>query len=258
MPQINITFHERKNHLHLMRGTPRQADLLNTTAHMVFSFPDFEVKVWIVGHLTDTAKQQVVQSILTNLEILTTPEISSGHTAPGEPHLNRILIVDDEVFTLDVFQTFLELSGYQVITSLNSEQVVQLVAVEHPDCILLDVMMPGLDGFSLCKLIRACPNIGHVPIIFCTAYAALDVEERRAAAGGDLVIMKPMDMKVLVEAIDDMVRRHQTSSGDNETHSRSRKAIKQTMLMEPTTVSLDPEATIDHYVAAVQRLLTGS
>jgi DNA-binding response OmpR family regulator len=181
--------------------------------------------------------------------------------------MTRVLIVDDEEFTLEVFQLFLELSGYQVITTINSEQAVRLVEREHPDCILLDVMMPGLDGFSLCQLIRSTPQVSQVPIIFCTAYAALDVEDRRVAVGGDLVIMKPFEMTALTQAIETVLLRRQQQAANTAVTSISqdtsaplpkpRYAIKQTTLLGNMKVSVDPGATTETYMAALQHLITG-
>lgn len=116
--------------------------------------------------------------------------------------MTRILVVDDEIDTLDLLRTFLELSGYEVFTTLNSEDAVILADVEHPDCALLDIMMPKLDGFRLCSMIRANPRTANLPIMFVTAYSAMDLEERRVEAGADMIIMKPFGMDDLVRSID--------------------------------------------------------
>ncbi|HLY28798.1 MAG TPA: response regulator [Aggregatilineales bacterium] len=116
--------------------------------------------------------------------------------------MTRILVVDDEIDTLDLLRTFLELSGYEVFTSLNSEDAVTLADVEHPDCALLDIMMPRLDGFRLCSMIRANPRTAKLPIMFVTAYSAMDLEEHRVEAGADMIMMKPFGMDDLVRSID--------------------------------------------------------
>jgi CheY-like chemotaxis protein len=116
--------------------------------------------------------------------------------------MTRVLVVDDEIDTLNLLRTILEISGYQAVTTLNSVEAIMLAEMEHPDCILLDIMMPQLDGFTLCKMMRLHPATMSLPIIFVTAYSALDIEERRLEAGADMVLPKPIGMDVLIEAVE--------------------------------------------------------
>lgn len=113
----------------------------------------------------------------------------------------RILIVDDEEDTLGLLRTILSISGFEPITTLNSLEAVGLAEISKPDVVLLDIMMPRLDGFTLCKLLREKPSTKTMPIIFVTAYESLDLEERRIEAGANLVIRKPIDLDVLVQSI---------------------------------------------------------
>ncbi len=116
--------------------------------------------------------------------------------------MTRVLVVDDEIDTLNLLRTILEISGYQAFTTLNSVEAIMLAEMEHPDCVLLDIMMPQLDGFTLCKMMRLHPATMHLPIIFVTAYSALDIEERRLEAGADMVLPKPIGMDALIEAVE--------------------------------------------------------
>ncbi len=118
----------------------------------------------------------------------------------------RVLVVDDEMDTLNLLRTILEISGYAPITTLNSVDAVGLAEVEKPDVVLLDIMMPKLDGFTLCKMMRANAATQTLPIIFVTAYESLDIEERRVEAGANKVINKPIDMDVLIKTIDDVLK----------------------------------------------------
>jgi len=113
----------------------------------------------------------------------------------------RVLIVDDEVDTLKLFKLMMELSGFETYTTLNSLEALTLARVEQPDVVLLDIMMPPPDGFQLSKMLRADPETRQLPIIFVTAYPALDLEDRRLASGGDLVVNKPVGMDDLLNAI---------------------------------------------------------
>ncbi|SRR5258708_9610338 len=116
--------------------------------------------------------------------------------------MTRVLVVDDEIDTLNLLRTILEISGYEAFTTLNSVDAITLADVERPDLILLDIMMPKLDGFTLCKMMRLHPVTAKLPIVFVTAYSALDIEDRRREAGADMVLPKPIGMDALIEAIE--------------------------------------------------------
>ena len=115
--------------------------------------------------------------------------------------MTRVMVVDDEIDTLNLLRMILEISGFEAVTTLNSTEALTLAEVERPDCILLDIMMPRLDGFTLCKMMRLHPATAQLPIVFVTAYSALDLEERRVEAGADLVLPKPVGMDTLLETI---------------------------------------------------------
>ncbi len=119
--------------------------------------------------------------------------------------MTRVLVVDDERETLDILGLFLELSGYKPCTTLNSKEAITLAEAEHPDCVLLDVMMPGLNGFDLCKMMRSHPTTTDLPIMFVTAYAPMDLEDRRRDAGADMVLMKPFGMDNLIRAVEEVM-----------------------------------------------------
>lgn len=114
----------------------------------------------------------------------------------------RVLVVDDELDTLNLLKTIIEIHGFEAITTLNSVDAILLAETEKADIALLDVMMPKLDGFALCKMMRAYPFTSNMPIVFVTAYTALDLEDRRKEAGADHVLQKPIDMKKLVSLIE--------------------------------------------------------
>lgn len=132
----------------------------------------------------------------------------------------RVLIVDDEIDTLNLLRIILELSGHQAFTTLNSVDAITLAELEQPDCVLLDIMMPQLDGFTLCKMMRLHPSTAHLPIVFVTAYSALDLEDRRREAGADMVLPKPIGMDTLIETVDKAMalRANGRSSASNATH----------------------------------------
>jgi DNA-binding response OmpR family regulator len=117
--------------------------------------------------------------------------------------MTRVLVVDDEIDTLNLLRMILEISGFEAVTTLNSTEALTLAEVERPDCVLLDIMMPRLDGFTLCKMMRLHPATSNLPIVFVTAYSALDLEDRRLEAGADLVLPKPVGMDILLKTINE-------------------------------------------------------
>jgi CheY-like chemotaxis protein len=115
--------------------------------------------------------------------------------------MTKILVVDDEIETLNLLKTILEISGFEVITTLNSVDAITLAEIEKPDVVLPDIMMPEMDGFTLCKLMREHQITKDLPIIFVTAYTGSDLDDRSQAVGADHVIKKPINIPELVAAI---------------------------------------------------------
>lgn len=113
----------------------------------------------------------------------------------------RVLVVDDEPDTLNLLRMMLEISGFEAITTLNSTDAVALAEAEKPDIALLDVMMPKINGFDLCKLLRGNPHTHGLPVMFVTAYPAVDLVERSKDAGGDYILHKPINFDFLFQAI---------------------------------------------------------
>ena len=109
----------------------------------------------------------------------------------------RILVVDDDPLLLEVAQTALELvGGWQVSTAQSGSQAQQHARTERPDAILLDVMMPGIDGPTTVNALRTDPTTRDIPVIFLTAKMPADSEEWRplSLAG---VIAKPFNPMTL-------------------------------------------------------------
>lgn len=118
------------------------------------------------------------------------------------PELKRILCVDDEEDLRAIEQMCLEtVGGYSVIQATNGEEAIQVAKAEKPDMILLDVMMPGMDGPSALAKMRQDPEIAHIPVIFMTARVRPTEIEEYIALGAIGVISKPFDPMQLAQQV---------------------------------------------------------
>ena len=114
---------------------------------------------------------------------------------------NKILIVDDEADFLKVFKLNLEANGYDVVTAIDGEEALRKVKSENPDAIVLDIMLPKLNGEEVCRNIRNDPVFNKIPIIMLTAKVT-DVDRVVGRViGADIYITKPSDFKQLNSAI---------------------------------------------------------
>ena len=118
----------------------------------------------------------------------------------------RILIVDDNPTNVKVLQTRLAAEGYEVITAADGDEGLASARQQTPDLILLDVMMPKLDGFEVCRRLRADPTFPFTPIIMVTAMADSRDVIAGLEAGGDEYLTKPVDHAALAARVRSMLR----------------------------------------------------
>jgi CheY-like chemotaxis protein len=111
--------------------------------------------------------------------------------------MNKLLVVEDETITSDLLRRYFEIVGYEVISALNGAEAIKM-AVEHkPSVVILDIMLPDIDGYEVCKRLRADERTNRIPIIFLT-----QKDERRSkldglTLGADDYITKPFDVEEL-------------------------------------------------------------
>ena len=115
-----------------------------------------------------------------------------------------ILVVDDEPAVLKVLVTRLNLAGYEVLSAQDGEQALEVFHKEAPDLVVLDVMLPKMDGFAVCRRIRA---ESCVPIIFLTALEAISERVAGLDLGADDYLAKPFSPKELEARIATILRR---------------------------------------------------
>jgi two-component system, sensor histidine kinase and response regulator len=116
------------------------------------------------------------------------------YTAAMEPALPlKVLVVDDNEANRDVARETLEDEGYDVTVAANGEEALAAFERVRPNCILLDVRMPGMDGFAVCSKVRSLPEGAGVSVVFLTALRDIDTFEHALRAGGDDFVTKPVN-----------------------------------------------------------------
>lgn len=119
----------------------------------------------------------------------------------------KILIIDDEEDIRTLLEYNLKKEGFGVLTAENGEQGIEVAKTFVPDLIVLDVMMPGMDGIEVCEAIRSIPNIAHVLICFLTARSEDYSQIAGLGAGADDYVSKPIKPKVLISRLNALLRR---------------------------------------------------
>lgn len=131
------------------------------------------------------------------------PVLSPAPTPPLDaPRRSKILIVDDEPFNVDYLEQELADLGYETIRATNGQEALNKVAADAPDLILLDVMMPVMDGFTVCRLLKAQDETRLIPIVIMTALDARADRITGIQAGADDFLTKPVDEAELVARIE--------------------------------------------------------
>jgi two-component system alkaline phosphatase synthesis response regulator PhoP len=113
----------------------------------------------------------------------------------------KILVVDDEVDLVKTIRFSLETEGYTVLVSYNGEDALNQARKENPDLVLLDIMLPKLDGYKVCRLLKFDERYKHIPILMLTAKTQERDKTLGVETGADEYITKPFDMDELMEKI---------------------------------------------------------
>ncbi|MBL8527669.1 MAG: response regulator [Burkholderiales bacterium] len=118
----------------------------------------------------------------------------------------RILVVDDQPLNVKLLADTLRIKGYEIVTASSGEEALERIERDAPDLVLLDVMMPGMDGYAVCRAIRAEPRTQILPVIMVTA---LDPHEERVKgleAGADDFLTKPVNQQELMARVKSLLR----------------------------------------------------
>jgi two-component system alkaline phosphatase synthesis response regulator PhoP len=113
----------------------------------------------------------------------------------------RILVVDDEIYIVHILDFSLGMEGYEVLTALDGEQALERLKSDKPDLIVLDIMMPKVDGYEVCRTIKTNPETQHIPVILLSAKGRNVDQKMGFDVGADDYITKPFSPRKLVERI---------------------------------------------------------
>jgi CheY-like chemotaxis protein len=119
----------------------------------------------------------------------------------------RILVVEDAADTRELLRLLFEAEGYEVLTAGDGLSAVEMALSELPDAIVMDMSLPGLDGYNAAKLIRREPALAGVPLVACTAFNRWEWRGKAIAAGFDAFLTKPIDVKRLSATVSALLSR---------------------------------------------------
>jgi signal transduction histidine kinase len=144
----------------------------------------------------------------------------------------KILVVDDNEQNRALAQATLVDEGYEVVLAEDGERGVAAFEAHHPDCVLLDVRMPGVDGFAACRAIRALPDGERTPIVFLTALRDVDTFDAALRAGGDDFLTKPVRPTELALRVQGALKLRRLNATNREYYDLVRKQRDDLMRLE--------------------------
>jgi len=143
-----------------------------------------------------------------------------------------VLVVDDNAENRALAQATLEDEGYRVLLASGGEEGIAMFEREHPDCVLLDVRMPGIDGIAACRRMRALPASADIPILFFTAQRDVETFDRAREAGGDDYITKPVRPPELVTRVATAVKLRRMAAERGDLYAVTRQQRDDLMRMQ--------------------------
>jgi class 3 adenylate cyclase/CheY-like chemotaxis protein len=141
----------------------------------------------------------------------------------------RILIADDNRDNLDIFRTRLAVNGYEILAAVDGEEALRVAREQRPDLILLDIMMPKMDGITVCRRIKTDPALPFIPVVMITAKASSQDIITALEAGADEYLTKPVDHGALVARVKSMLR---IKALNDTVHAQSEKLAEWNATLE--------------------------
>ena len=113
----------------------------------------------------------------------------------------RILVVEDWADNQRILHDLLRRVGYEILEAVTGDERVTLATTQHPDLILMDIQLPGMDGYEATRRIKTDPELHHIPIIAVTSYALSGDDAQAFAAGCDSYVAKPFSPRALLAKV---------------------------------------------------------
>jgi two-component system alkaline phosphatase synthesis response regulator PhoP len=127
----------------------------------------------------------------------------------------RILVVDDEIYIVHILDFSLGMEGYEVVTALDGEEALRKVKEAKPDLIVLDIMMPKMDGYETCRALKSDDSTRDIPVILLSAKGRNVDMQQGYDVGADDYITKPFSPRKLVDRINAMLGQSDEASGSS-------------------------------------------
>lgn len=121
--------------------------------------------------------------------------------------MNKILIVDDNEVNRDILRRRLERSDYKVLLARDGQESLDMLAVDKPDLILMDINLPDMDGWEVIRFIKSCAEYVYIPVIILTAHTRDECEKTALNAGCDDFEVKPVNFPILQKKIEFQLNR---------------------------------------------------
>lgn len=125
--------------------------------------------------------------------------------------MSTILVVEDNPVNMRLLRLLLRAHGHEVLEAATGQEALAALHARLPALILLDMQLPGMDGFSLAAMLKSDAQTRAIPVVAITAYAMKGDQERVLAAGCDAYVAKPIDDEALVQVIDDCLAHKEPS-----------------------------------------------
>ena len=177
-------------------------------------------------------------------------------TSRQEGEAARLLIVDDDPINRELLGDLLQAMGYRTLAAANGEEAIATAASELPDLVILDVMMPGMNGFDVCRTLKADPRTESIPVVFVTALSNTADKVRAIEVGGDDFLTKPFSQPLLLARIRSLLRL-------SDANRRVEEALRRTRELERRKDDLmrmivhDLRSPIGAVMATLEMLLDG-